>query len=158
MCRQVLEKISNFTKLRPMRIDLFYADRRMDGRTDETKLLGVFRNYFKKSSGRESVYASDTHKNLLSWAVRWPLQWQAVALTTNAWVERERRRGRHTHIACWGALRACRVPNEDLQPRQRVSACRSITSWRHSERRYGAPWRIHVCSFCGNVSSVTANL
>jgi len=38
-------QISNFIKIRPVRTELFYADRQGDRRTDMAKLVVAFRNF-----------------------------------------------------------------------------------------------------------------
>jgi len=40
-------QISNFVKIRPVRGELFHADRRTDGRTDMTKVIVDFCNFAK---------------------------------------------------------------------------------------------------------------
>ena len=40
-------QISNFMKIRPVGAELFYADGRMDGQTDVTKLIVAFLNFVK---------------------------------------------------------------------------------------------------------------
>ena len=50
-------QISNFMKIRPVRAELFHADRRMkggmDGRTDMTKLIVAFRNFANASENQD---------------------------------------------------------------------------------------------------------
>jgi hypothetical protein len=40
-------QISNFFKIRPVRVDLFHADRRIDTGRDMTNLIVAFRNFAK---------------------------------------------------------------------------------------------------------------
>ena len=42
-------QISNLMKIRHVGAELFHADRRTDGRTDMTKLIVVFRNFFERA-------------------------------------------------------------------------------------------------------------
>ena len=43
-------EISNFTKIYPVRAELFNADRRTSGQTDMTMLITVFRKFSKASN------------------------------------------------------------------------------------------------------------
>ena len=52
--RKKKTQISNFIKIRPSVVQLFQLDRRMDGRTDMTKLTVVFRNF---TNARKNVVA-----------------------------------------------------------------------------------------------------
>ena len=59
-------KISNFMKISPGGAELFHEDRRMDGRTNMTKLIVAFRNYANAPKKRKKQVCV-----ALTWRAKW---------------------------------------------------------------------------------------
>ena len=63
--QQIFRKITNFTKIRPVGAELCHADRKIDGRTDATKLIVAFRNFTNTPEKINPPYSQHQYQNSL---------------------------------------------------------------------------------------------